>query len=186
MIICDVCKKNEVVENGQRCEDCQGILQTELAEDRENITGAYLPDDLYEKYAALDRKIKQSDIKAKGLFGKMMSALRTSFLNPEGKLILNPVPDKVCLRESSMDRVERFIMKQANDIASKKEMETEESLNNWTVEDLRSPEFEETIFQLVSNIEVMPEDESFSDNSDDQPSVDPDPTDPSDDPVDPE
>ena len=68
MIICDICKKEEVLENGQPCEKCQRLKITDLAEDRQGITGSYLPADLFEKYTKLLGKANEGDRKAEGLF----------------------------------------------------------------------------------------------------------------------
>lgn len=155
MIICDVCKKNEVQENGQKCEACARLKITELAEDREGLSGAYLPPDLYQKYMQLLQKADSGDRKAQGLLGKMLSAVKTSFLDDKGKTIVNPVPDKVFVGDSTLSRVEREIKRQANILAQKEEMETEESLNNWDIDDIRSDEFEQSVYQIVSNIEPM-------------------------------
>lgn len=156
MIICDICKKNEVFENGQKCEVCSKLKITELAEDRQGLAGVYLPADLYDKYVKLLEKADGGDRDAKGLLGKMLSTLKSSFLDPfTGKTIVSPVPDKIFVGDSTLSRVEREIKRQANILAEKREMETIESLNDWDVDDLRSDEFEQSVYQIVANIDPM-------------------------------
>lgn len=154
MILCDLCRKVEVDTDGMLCEVCETIPQSDLAEDRQGVShDVYLPTDLFQKYKKIVEGVEAGDRKAETLMGKFMSALKTAFIDQKtGKVIANPKPNCITPREGNLAKIQRIIEHNAKVNAQMIIEETK--MDDWTVDDIRSDEFEQTIFQEIGNTPI--------------------------------
>lgn len=159
MILCDLCRKVKVDTDGSLCEACEKIEQSDLAEDRQGVNhNVYLPPDLFKRFKQLNSEVEQANKGAQTLMGKMMSVLKTAFINPDdGKMIVNPKPNVITPREGNVAKIQRILDHNAR--VQAEQFVKDEDLDDWSIENIESDEFEQSILQVVANIEPMKEDE---------------------------
>lgn len=170
MIICNICKKNEVDHDGDKCDKCKDLIITDLAEDRQGQQTTYLPKKQFERLLELIEKVENGNKKAETTLGTIMKRIKTAVIHPfTGEKIMNPVPVKISPREKTIDRIQRILDHNMKVHAQ----EIEPDIDDWSVPDLDSDEFEQTLLQLVPKIETMEDDDL--EPLDAEPAIEPDP-----------
>lgn len=159
MIVCDKCLTNNVLKNGQICDECLKE-ENESKIDRSYMNNIYLPQELFEKFEKLHDQIDPSKKETLSAFGKFMNTLKTSFINHKtGKEINDPTPKVIVPTENTLDRIKKLLDHNLSVYAKNNDMDTLDDLENWSVKDMYADDWEETLYQYVDNIEIM-EDET--------------------------
>lgn len=158
-IVCDRCQKNLVSVNGQICDECLRI-EADSKIDKTYLNKIYLPSDLFDKFERLHNSVISNKSGSKKALSKFMRTLRTSFLNRKtGKELNDPTPKVIQPSEKTLDRVEKILNHNLRTYAALHDMDTPEDLDDWTVSDMMSDEWEQSLYQYVESVEVMEPDE---------------------------
>lgn len=159
MIVCDQCKKEPVTKNGDICDTCAELNKYPFEDQRITPSNnVYLDNVLFEKLSKLTKDIEDEKSNAKKAFGKFMHALKSSFINKyTGKEINDPTPMVIIPKHSTIDRIQKILNHNISVYAEQNQLDTEESLEDFSVHDMYSDNFEESIYQFVDNIQIMQE-----------------------------
>lgn len=157
-IVCDKCRSEIVFNNGDICTKCEEI-ERESKIDKSFQNDIYLPPDLFEKFKTLHDKLdvtKPETLKAIGIFVK---ALGTSFINKvTGKEINDPTPQVIIPKEKTLDRIQKILNHNLSVYAAKNDIDTPDDLDDFTVSDFYSDDWEQSLYQYVDNIILMDDD----------------------------
>lgn len=158
-IVCDRCKTNLVNVNGDICNDCIS-LDAESKIDRSYLENIYLPPDLFAKFERLCKQVESEKSGAKKAIGKFLNVFKTSFINKNtGKEINDPTPRVIIPKEKTMDRIQKILDHNLAVYASQNDMDTPEDLDDWSVPDMMSDDWEQSLFQHVESVTVMDQDQ---------------------------
>lgn len=159
-IVCDRCRIENVASNGDICSECIKI-EAESKIDRSYLGKIYLPTDLFEKFEQIHSQVLSEKQGAKKAMSKFMKTLGTSFINKfTGKEINDPTPRVIIPQEKTIDRIQKIINHNLAVYAKNNNLDTPEDLEDWSITDMYSDNWEQTLYQYVDNIQVM-EPESF-------------------------
>lgn len=158
-IVCDECRKNNVEKNGTICEDCKKSIE-ESKIDRSYKNEIYLPTDLFDKFKKLHDQVDTTQPHTMRAFGKFVKTLGTSFINHlTGKEINDPTPRVIIPKERTIDRIQKILNHNLAVYAAQNDMDTPEDLEDWTIHDMYSEDWEKTLYQYVDEITQMEIDE---------------------------
>lgn len=160
-IICDVCRKEAVAINGDICSKCQEAKENpnggKFAHLAESI---YLEPELFQRFKQIHADIQNEKKGAKTAMGKFLNLLKTSFINQEtGAEINDPTPIVVIPQHKTLDRIQHILNHNLAVYAAKNDLDTPESLDDWTVNDMYSDEWEQSLYQHVENVTIMASDD---------------------------
>lgn len=162
-IVCDVCKKNLVIRDGETCNECIEIAK-ESAIDKTFLEKIYLPPDVFERFETLRKQVEEDKTGAKKALSKFLQPLKTSFINRlTGKEINDPTPRVIIPKERTLDRIQKILNHNLSVYADQNDMDTEAELNDWSVSDVFSDDWEKTLYQLVDEVVVMEPDDPAPD-----------------------
>lgn len=169
-IVCDYCREEVVNKNGEICESCIDKQKFPEADKRCGISNnIYLEPVLFEKYNKLVKDIEGEKKNSKKALGKFMNVLKTSFIDKfTGKEINDPTPQVIVAKHTTNDRIEKILQHNLAVYAAQNDMDTPEDLEDFTVDDIYSDDFENSIYQYVDNIELMEEETPVKPTSQEQ------------------
>lgn len=163
-IVCDKCMKEYVTSNGDICDNCLRLAA--LANIDTSFTNKlYLPKDLYDKFLKLSQDVSDDRAGAKKAIGKFLRNLKTSFLTTCGKEINDPTPSVIIPKDRTIDRIQKILEHNIAAYARQNDMDTPEDLDDWSVADMYSDDWEQSLYQYVDNITVMEDDSPTADSS---------------------
>lgn len=154
-IVCDECRKNNVEKNGSICEECKKQIE-ESKIDRSYMNEIYLPTELFDKFKKLHDQVDKTKPETMKAFAKYVKTLGTSFINHlTGKEINDPTPRVIIPKERTIDRIQKILNHNLSVYAAQNDMDTPEDLDDWTVHDMYSDDWEKTLYQYVDDITQM-------------------------------
>lgn len=160
-IVCDKCRVEVVNHNGEICQKC--IDAEELAKiDQSKLprNKIYLEPVLFERFEKLHGQVMAEKKDAKKAMGKFMSSLKTGFINKiTGKEINDPTPKVIIPQEKTLDRIQKILNHNLATYARLHDHDTPEDLDDWSVADAYSDEWEQTLFQYVETVKQMQTDD---------------------------
>lgn len=158
-IVCDRCKIENVLTNGDICQKCIDI-EEESNVDKSFLEKVYLPQELFERFEELHSQVVAEKPDSKKAFGKFVNTLKTSFINRfTGKEINDPTPQVIIPKERTLDRIQKILNHNLSVYAQQHDMDTPEDLDDWTVADMYSDDWEKTLYQYVDQVVVMDQDD---------------------------
>ena len=158
-LVCDKCMKEKVFTNGEICQKCIEE-ERESKIDRSYMNNIYLPRELFEKFQKLHKQLDETKPDTLKVFSKFVKTLGTSFINHlTGKEINDPTPQVIIPKENTLDRIQKILNHNLAHYAERNDYDTPEDLEDWTVSDMHSDDWEQTLYQYVDNINIMEEDE---------------------------
>lgn len=158
-IVCDQCKENAVLHNGDICDECKNANE-EAKIDRSYVEKVYLRPELYERFETLHNAVLAEKKNSKSAFGKFMDNLKTSFINPKtGKEINNPTPQVIIPAEKTLDRIQKILNHNLAVYAAQNDLDTPEDLDDWSVADMMADDWETSLFQHVENVKHLMDDD---------------------------
>lgn len=157
-IVCDNCKKSPVLEDGEICKECQEQIEDSKI-DRSYMNNIYLPDDLFKKFQKLHDELDDTKTDTYKAFGKFVKTLGTSFINKiTGKEINDPTPRVIIPKEKTLDRIQKILNHNLAAYARDNQMDTPEDLDDWSIADMHSDVWEQSLYQYVDNITILNDD----------------------------
>lgn len=158
-IVCDNCNKTKVEKNGEICDECQqSIADSKI--DKSYLNSIYLPNELFDKFQQLYNELDETKTETKRVFGKFIKTLGTSFINKiTGKEINDPTPKVIIPKEKTLDRIQKILNHNLSAYARDHDLDTPEDLDDWTISDMYSDHWEESLYQYVDNITIMEEEQ---------------------------
>lgn len=154
-IVCDRCKVSLVNVNGDICDECLRI-EADSKIDKSFMEKIYLPTHLFEKLEKLHASVVAENRGSKKALSKFMSTLKTGFINKfTGKEFNDPTPRVIIPQEKTLDRIQSIINHNLAVYAAQNDMDTPEDLDDWTISDAMSDEWEESLYQYVESVQVM-------------------------------
>lgn len=157
-ILCDNCLKNRVERNGDTCKECIQLIE-DAKIDHSFKDDIYLPPDLFSKFEKMHKQLDDTKPETLKAFGKFVKTLGTSFINHlTGKEINDPTPRVIIPKERTIDRIQKILNHNLAVYASQNDLDTPEDLEDWTVHDMYSEDWEKTLYQYVDEIELMEND----------------------------
>lgn len=158
-IVCDNCKIENVVNNGDLCKSCID-LEKDSKIDRSYLEKIYFPNDLFQKFQQLHNEVELGKGQSKRAISKFLNVLKTSFIHPfSGKEINDPTPCVIIPQEKTLDRIQKILNHNLAVYARNNDLDTPDDLEDWSVSDMYSDEWEQSLLQYVDNVRIMDEDE---------------------------
>ena len=91
----------------------------------------------------------------KKALSKFMGKLKTGFINKvTGKELNDPTPMTIIPKHSTIDRIQKILNHNLAIHAQNNGLDTPEDLDDFTVNDMYSERFEESLYQIVDNIQA--------------------------------
>lgn len=164
-IVCDRCKTENVITNGMICQKCLD-QEADSKIDHSYMEKVYLPPELFDRFQKLHADVEAEKGGARKALGKFMSVLKTSFIHPfTGREILDPTPKVIIPKERTLDRIQKILNHNLAVYARQHDLDTPEDLDDWSVSDMYSDSWEQSLYQYVESVQMMAEDH-FSVSSD--------------------
>jgi len=127
--------------------------------DRSYMNNIYLPDDLFEKFKKLHDDLDETKTDTFKAFGKFVKTLGTSFINKfTGKEINDPTPKVIIPKEKTLDRIQKILNHNLAAYARDNQLDTPDDLDDWSIADMHSDDWEQSLYQYVDNITILNDD----------------------------